>query len=223
MSTQPLAPARIVLFTADACISADLATGGERVKDVLNYPQALLDLTRVTYSNPDRPGIPLVDYPAGSLRKSDVGCVIVLSEPPQQAMRKIGVYVQKKPMRVSIMIPGMVVVGTLHIQGRYDPTLLLTDAPEAFIPLTEAGVVRARTTTPTSVPPERLTVFVNRAHISGILLAEQDDLAAPEPAPRVETLRYPGGTGTLRMPAPTQEAPRQTGRLRRFSQQDPNW
>ena len=41
-------------------------------------------------------------------------------------------------------MPGMVIVGTLHIQGRYDPTLLLTDAQESFIPLTEAGVVRAR-------------------------------------------------------------------------------
>jgi hypothetical protein len=223
MSTQLPTSARVVLFTADACITADLATGGERVKDVLNYPQALLDLTRLTYSNPDRPGIPLVDYAAGSLRKSDVGCVVVLSEPPQQAMRKIGVYVQKKSIRVSIMIPGMVVVGTLHIQGRYDPTLLLTDAPESFMPLTEAGVVRARTTTPTSVPPERLTVFVNRAHISGILLTENVDYATLEPAPRGDAARHPAQTGTARQPVPGENAPRQTGRLRRFTNDDPNW
>lgn len=223
MSTQPLAPARVVIFTADACITADLATGGERVKDVLNHPQALLELTRLTYSNPDRPGIPLVDYPSGSLRKADVGCLVVLSEPPQPAMRKLGVYVQKKPMRVSIMIPGMVVVGTLHIQGRYDPTLLLTDAVESFLPMTEAGVVRARTTTPTSVPPERLTVFVNRAHISGILLPENVDYAAPEPTPRPETMRNPTQVGTMRQPVPGENAPRQTGRLRRFANDDPNW
>jgi hypothetical protein len=220
MSTQPLAPARIVMFTADACITADLATGADRVKDVLNLPNALLDLTRLTYSNPDRPGIPLVDYVAGTLRKSDVGCVIVLSEPPQQAMRKIGVYVQKKSLRVSILIPGMVVVGTLHIQGRYDPTLLLTDASEAFIPLTEAGVVRARTTTPTNVPPERLTVFVNRAHISGILLpetVEQPVAAAPaqwqQPAPAPISSLPPAGVNS----------PSHTGRLRRFSTQDTDW
>lgn len=212
--------ARVVIFTADACITADLATGGERVKDVLNHPQALLELTQLTYANPDRPGVPLVDYPAGTLRKADVGCLIVLSEPPPQAMRKIGTYVQKRPMRVSVLIPGMVVVGTLHIQGRYDPTVLLMDGPESFIPLTEAGVVRARTTTPTSVPPERLTVFVNRAHISGILLAEYADQVASEPVPRPESTSSPGAS-LAPQPVPHEDAPPPGGRLRRFSVQNP--
>jgi hypothetical protein len=73
------------------------------------------------------------------------------------------------------------------------------------------------------VPPERLTVFVNRAHISGILLAEQEGLQPVEPAMRQEPARYPAKTGTLGMPTPGDDAPRQSGRLRRFSNQEPTW
>lgn len=205
------------MFTADACLTADLGTSGLRVKDVLNDPTALLELSRLTYSNPDRPGIPLVDYPAGALRKTDVGCVVVLSEPHLPTMRRINAYVPKTPVRVSILMPGMVVVGTLHVSGKFDPTVLLTDAPEPFMPLTEAGVVRARTTTPTNVPPERLTVFVNRNHISGVLLSESLDAhqtgsLATEPA----ELATVG-------PAAVDPAKPQTGRLRRFAQPETTW
>jgi hypothetical protein len=223
MSTQPLPFARVVLFTADACLTADLATGGERVQDALNAKSAILELSRLTYSNPDRPGIPLVEYSAGAIRKSDIGCVVVLSEPPQTTMKKIGTYVQKRPVRVSVLIPGMVVVGTLHVQGRFDPTVLLTDDSESFVPLTEAGVVRARTTTPNSVPPERLTVFVNRAYVSGVLLADAveqpsaaqimaDRLQQPARLPQSSNLRDPYPAGV--------QSPSHTGRLRRLSTTD---
>lgn len=174
--------ARVVLFTADACISAHIATGGERVKDALNSVGAILELSNITYSNPDRPGLPLVDYPSGVIRKADVASVIVLSEPPSESLKKFGVYVQKRPVAISVLVPGMVIVGNYHTQGRFDPNLLLTDPPEPFIPLTDAGVVRARSTTPTAVAPERLTIFVNRAHVTGIFLAEQDDVAYPTEA-----------------------------------------
>lgn len=211
--TEQSTPARVVLFTADASVTADLATGGHRVKDVLNEPQALLELTRLTYSNPDRPGVPLVDYPAGQLRKVDVGVVVVLSEPAAPPMRRMGVYVQKTPVRVSLLLPGMVVVGTLHISGRYDPSLVLTDAPEPFIPLTDAGVVRARSTTPTNVPPERLTVFVNRLHISGVLLQESPDRGVPS------TSNLHRQQHDLE-PAMAGAGDNATGRLRRFAVAD---
>lgn len=249
--------ARVVLFTADACISAHIATGGERVKDALNLPGAILELSSITYSNPDRPGVPLVDYPSGVVRKADVACLIVLSEPPSESLRKFGVYVQKRPIALSVLVPGMVIVGNYHAQGRFDPTQLLTDPPEPFIPLTEAGVVRARSTTPTAVAPERLTIFVNRAHVTGIFLADVEDAVdgvsnrqegtnslrpgarstgmLPPQAPARATgplaapVAYgsghtPGrGTGTLTPPPPPplaplpEEAPRGTGRLRRFT------
>lgn len=219
MATQPLALARVVIFTADSCITADLATGGERVKDVLNSQSALLELSRITYSNPDRPGVPLVDYPKGTLRKSDIGCVVVLSEPPQMTMRKLGVYVQKRPVRLSILIPGMVVVGLLHVQGRFDPAHLLSDKIELFVPMTEAGVVRARTTTPTAVPPERLTVFVNKAHINGVLLSESTDAASAQPEPAAPR---PAQQGAGALP-PGAQSPSHTGRLRRLTAPDSTW
>ena len=227
MSTQPHPLARVVLFTADACLTADLATAGERVQDALNASSAILELSRLTYSNPDRPGIPIVEYAAGAIRKSDVGCVVVLSEPPQTTMKKIGTFVQKRPVRVSILTPGMVVVGTVHVQGRFDPNVLLQEGFDTFMPLTEAGVVRARTTTPTSVPPERLTVFVNRAHISGVLLAEPDtEIAAPvqhAPERLQPPVRYDSGLQTGgNYPAGVQ-APSHTGRLRRLSTTDSDW
>jgi hypothetical protein len=209
--------ARVVLFTADACLTADLDTNGERVKDILNHPHGTLELTRISYANPERPGVSLAEYGAGALRKSEIGCVVVLDEPPLTTMRKIGVYVQKKPIRVSLLVPGMVVIGTLHIQGRYDPTMLLADSAESFIPLTEAGVVRARTTTPTAVPPERLTVFVNRAHLTGVLLADASD-AAPELLPQRQEAVRPAVN-----PEPRGTVGTGTGRLSRFAAPEPEW
>jgi hypothetical protein len=227
MSTQPLPLARVVLFTADACLTADLATSGERVQEALNASSAILDLSRLTYSNPDRPGVPIVEYTTGALRKNDVGCVVVLAEPPQTTMRKIGTYVNKRSVRVSVLLPGMVVIGTLHVQGRYDPTVLLTDGNESFIPLTEASVVRARTTMPTNAPPERLTVFVNRAHISGLLLAEPEEQTLAQPQPLLERLRPPIRIAPLPESQPAHPAGAQslspTGRLRRLSTTDSDW
>jgi hypothetical protein len=192
-----------VLFTSDACISAHVATVGERVKDVLNSPAAILELANLTYSNPDRPGLPLVDYPSGVVRKADVTCVIVLSEPPAEAIRKIGVYIQKRPIALSVLVPGMVIVGTIHVQGRFNPVSLLTDPPELFIPLTEAGIVRSRTTTPTAIAAERLTIFVNRAHVNGIMLADIDDpaITADQMQQRFESHATARGTGMLAQPA----------------------
>jgi hypothetical protein len=203
--TNTLRPAaRVVLFTADACISAHIATGGERVKDVLNSPATTLELLNITYSNPDRPGVPLVEYPSGLVRKSEVACIIALSEPPLEALRKIGVYVQKRPVALSVVIPGMVIVGTYHAQGRFDPVNLLTDPPEPFIPLTDAGLVRSRTTAPTAIAPERLTIFVNRVHVTGIFLADADESAGLD-----GTYAQPArGTGMLQ-----QSGLRQTGSL----------
>ena len=228
MPTQPLlSDARVVLFTADACITADLPTGGDRVKDVLNLPNTLLELTQLTYSNPDRPGTPLVTYPAGTLRKSEVHCLIVLTEPPQTSVRKFGAYVAKKPIRLSVMIPGMVVVGMLHVQGRYDPAILMTEAAqETFVPLTNAGLIRSNSTTAMGAPPERLTLFVNKAHISGVLLAEEIEETQPTPEPiplrREEPHR---ATGTLMgTPMPIESRlTGKTGRLSRFSTNDSEW
>lgn len=228
MPSQPLSSdARVVILTGDACITADLPTGGDRVKDVLNLPSKLLELTRLTYSNPDRPGIGLVSYPAGRLRKSDVHCLVVLTEPPQTSVRKFGAYVAKKPIRISVMIPGMVIVGTLHISGRYDPTILMTDAAqETFVPLTQAGMIRSTSTTPMAAPPERLTLFVNRAHISGVLLAEEVDEVQPIPEPIPLRREEPNrATGTLMgTPMPTESRlTGKTGRLSRFSSNDSEW
>lgn len=228
MHTQPFPLARVILFTADACLTADLATGGERVQEALNAPSAILELTRLSYANPDRPDIPIVEYPAGALRKNEVGCVAVLAEPPQTTIRKFGTYVQKRPVRISVLIPGMVVVGTCHVQGRYDPTILLKDDSESFIPLTNAGVVRARTTMPTSVPPERMTIFVNRSHISGILLAESAETAfatgqlSPDRLPAAPPLSI-SSVRELRAVPPGVQSPSHTGRLRRLSSTDSEW
>jgi hypothetical protein len=227
MPTQPLVPdARVVIFTAEACITADLHTGGGRVKDILNLPHALLELKQLTYANPDRPGIPLISYPAGTLRKDEVRCLIVLSEPPQTTVRKIGAYVPKKPVRVSLLIPGMIVVGTLHVQGRYDPTVLLTDAAqETFVPLTHAGVIRAHSTTPAVTPPERLTMFVNRTHLSGILLSEPIEEAAPfpEPIPLRQERPRPAPVVLITHAAAEQPSSSKTGRLSRFAALDVEW
>jgi hypothetical protein len=228
MSTHVMPLARVVLFTADACLTADLATGGERVQDALNASSAILELSRLVYSNPDRPSVPIVEYSHGAIKKSDVGCVVVLSEPPQTTMKKIGTYVHKRPVRVSVLIPSMVVVGTLHLQGRFDPTALLAEGFESFVPLTEAGVVRARTNTPNAIPPERLTVFVNRAHVSGVLIREADEQPVAQSAPPVqERLQPPVRQEVVThipaaMPAGVQ-APTHTGRLRRLTATDDDW
>lgn len=200
---QHLPAARIVLFTADACIAARVATGGERVKDALNASSATIELTNLTYSSPDRPGVPLADYPSGIVRKADIACVIVLAEPPLESIRKIGTFVQKRPIALTVIVPGMVVTGTIHAQGRFDPMALLMNPPEQFIPITDASIVRAQTAKPASMAPDGLTVFVNRNHVSGVMFAE--DAAADATVPRRGTglLQAPTrGTGALGTPAP---------------------
>ncbi len=224
MSTQHFSPARVVIFTADACLTASFETGGERVKDLLNTQSQFIELSKVIYSNPERPGIAIAEYASGTVRKSDIGCVVVLSEPPQTNVKKLGTYVQKRPIRVSVLIPGMVVIGQHHTQGRFDASSLLSEALEQFVPLTDAGVLRAATTTPTSVPPERLTVFINRAHITGVFahdLSETGTLYSDG-----ELARSGAGTGTLPGTGTLTNSigsPPQTGRLRRFSNSDSTW
>jgi|GEM_PF-3267041 len=224
MSTQNFSPARVVIFTADACLTASIETDGERVKDLLNTQSQFIDLSKVIYSNPERPGIAISEYANGTVRKSGIGCVVVLSEPPQTNVKKLGTYVQKRPIRVSVLITGMVVIGQHHTQGRFDASSLLTDALEQFVPLTEAGVLRARSTTPTSVPPERLTVFINRTHITGIFA---HDLSGTGTLHGDDELARSGagtgalqGTGTLASPI---GSPPQTGRLQRFSNSNSSW
>lgn len=186
--------ARIVLFTADACIAARVATNGERVKDALNAPSTVLELASLTYSSPDRPGVPLADYPAGIVRKADIACVIVLAEPPLESLRKIGTFVQKRPVALSVIVPGMVVTGTIHTQGRFDPMALLMNPPEQFIPLTDASIIRAQTAKPASLAPDGLTIFVNRTHVSGVMFTDQDE-AEPAAQRRGTGMLHPQARG----------------------------
>ena len=134
--------ARVAVFIDRHLLLAEINVGGRRLSDLLNDPShqhVLLERVRVT--RPDRAGEPFTEYGRMAVRKTAIHAVMILSEPPRPADRRIASYVPKTPVRVAIALPALDVAGCVHISGKLDPIVFLLEGAEPFVAVSNAQVM----------------------------------------------------------------------------------
>ncbi|MEA2513032.1 MAG: hypothetical protein QOF01_1902 [Thermomicrobiales bacterium] len=170
MASNGATHARVGFFMARHCLLGELNTGPRRVSDVLNDPsRQQLVLERVRVSRPDRPGEPFAEYERMIVRRPAIQAVLVMSEPPRPPEKRFSQYVAKTPVRLTIALPAMDVTGLFYVGGKIgDPLVLLFDAAETFVAISDAQVSWPnRPGGPLAVP----VVLVNRAHVEAAAAA----------------------------------------------------
>jgi hypothetical protein len=189
---EPLA--RAVLFTGDAWIVADVPVGDRRLLDVLNDPTGtLLAVTAMRVADPADPERARLGHGPGRVRKDGIVCAAVVAEPPRPTERRLAVRVAKHPVRLTAIVPGLAIVGVLHVAGRLDPITAAFGGGEPFVAITSAGLVPLGTPLPAGGPDEPLTVLVNRARVVAAVMADPSVVPA---AVRDRPLRFAASPGS---------------------------
>ena len=131
------------------------------VQSVLTQKMALtLDNVRINCS--DRMEETVGAYPQVTVRREAVQGLLVMSEPPRPPQQRMAGYVAKTPVRVAVLVPTMLIEGTVHVAGKVDAALQVLEGTEGFAVLSEATVtLTSRSSGPIAVP----TALVSRAHM----------------------------------------------------------
>ena len=132
-------PYQIVIFTDQHSITGEIFLHDQRLSDFLNDRRAKKILLR-------NASVARLDSPSKVLEKN-LECIlpksgiVLVFEPPQKVnFPPRFMKYHKEKYEVFLILDGMEVRGTLHMQGALDLARILADSDDSFLPITQATV-----------------------------------------------------------------------------------
>ncbi len=130
---------KIEIYTDRHSITGELTLNDRRLSDHINDKvELLLNLRNVTVARLENPTHPLHTMATAVVPKS---AIVLAFEPFQKAIppsNRFYGYVKKEQHEVFLIMDGIEVRGILHTQGSPDYRRVLVNAPDAFLPITQA-------------------------------------------------------------------------------------
>jgi hypothetical protein len=156
--------ARVIVFSDRHMMLAELATHGRRLSDLVNDPlRRHLELENVRINRPERADETIATYEQMLVRKESIQALLILFEPPRQTQQRLAAYVPKTTARVALMLPALLMDGSVYLTGKCDPLDWTLDGNgEQFTVVSQAEVtLSSRHGNPIHVP----VALINRACI----------------------------------------------------------
>lgn len=133
---------QIVIFTYRHSLTGELTLKDKRLSDYINERvDTMLIMRNVSVARLEDPANILYTTPSAVIPKAGI---VLVFEPPQKAIppsKRFFGYVKKEKYEVFLILDGMEVRGALHTTGSLDFRHILINAPDAFLPITEATVM----------------------------------------------------------------------------------